>query len=162
LLELFEARRAALEALFEGIGKKAGLTITPFARDKRKAERWLNDPQVSVDGVVAKRLDLPYRPGERAMLKIKHLRTADCVVGGFRYETGQKQVGSLLLGLYDKQGVLHHVAGFSAPPTRKSLPSRSVLKSLWRHPASPAMRPAGPAAGTQRVPLNGNRFAPSW
>jgi ATP-dependent DNA ligase len=113
-LEAFEQRRAALEALFEGIGVEAGLTITPFTRDMRKAEKWLNDRQVSVDGVVAKRLDHPYRPGEPAMLNVKRLRTADCVVGGFRYETRRKQVGSLLLGLYDKDGLLHHVGFTSA------------------------------------------------
>jgi ATP-dependent DNA ligase len=62
--------------------------------------------------VVAKRLDEPYRPGERAMLKIKRLRSADCVVGGFRYGTNSKRVASLLLGLYDDDGKLHHV-GFT-------------------------------------------------
>jgi ATP-dependent DNA ligase len=145
LLELFEARRAELEALFEGIGKKAGLTITPFARDKRKAERWLNDPQVSVDGVVAKRLDLPYRPGERAMLKVKHLRTADCVVGGFRYETGQKQVGSLLLGLYDKQGLLHHVGFTSAPADSEKLALTKRLEKLVAPPGFTGDAPGGPS-----------------
>jgi hypothetical protein len=101
LLKSFKARRAVLEGVFEDIGGQGGLTLTPFTRDKRKAEKWLGDRQVAVDGVVAKRLDLPYLAGERAMLKVKRLRTADCVVGGFRYETGRKQVGSLLLGLYD-------------------------------------------------------------
>jgi ATP-dependent DNA ligase len=145
LLELFEARRAELEALFEGIGKKAGLTITPFARDKRKAERWLNDPQVSVDGVVAKRLDLPYRPGERAMLKIKHLRTADCVVGGFRYETGQKLVGSLLLGLYDKQGLLHHVGFTSALADSEKPALTKRLEKLVAPPGFTGDAPGGPS-----------------
>jgi ATP-dependent DNA ligase len=110
----FEERRAALEAFFDSIGEHAGLVITPFSRNLRKAKRWLNDRQVSVDGVVAKPLDLPYRPGERAMRKVKCLRTADCVVGGFRYESGRKMVGSLLLGLYDKEGLLHHVGFTSA------------------------------------------------
>jgi ATP-dependent DNA ligase len=145
LLELFEARRAALEALFEDIGKKAGLTVTPFARDKRKAERWLNDPQVSVDGVVAKRLDLPYRPGERAMLKVKHLRTADCVVGGFRYETGRKQVGSLLLGLYGKDGLLHHV-GFTSALADSDKPSLTKrLEKLVAPPGFTGDAPGGPS-----------------
>jgi ATP-dependent DNA ligase len=62
---------------------------------------------------VAKRLDEPYRAGERAMVKVKCLRTADCVVGGFRYRSGSKEVGSLLLGLYDADGKLEHV-GFTA------------------------------------------------
>ena len=121
--EPFEQRRAALEAFFAAHWlTKHGLTITPFTRDMRKAERWLNGRQVSLDGVVAKRLDLPYQPGERAMLKVKRLRTADCVVGGFRYETGRKLVGSLLLGLYDDDG--------TAAPRRLHLRPRRHVKSL--------------------------------
>jgi ATP-dependent DNA ligase len=109
-----EERRAALEGFFEDLREHSGLSITPFTRELRKAKKWLSDRQVSVDGVVAKRLALPYQPGERAMLKIKNLRTADCVVGGFRYESGRKLVGSLLLGLYDDEGLLHHVGFTSA------------------------------------------------
>ena len=109
----FEERRAAVEALFAEAGEGEGLLLTPFTRDLRKAEEWLAGRHVQVDGVMAKRLDLPYLPGERAMLKVKHLRTADCVVGGFRYETGSRRVGSLLLGLYDDRGLLHHV-GFTS------------------------------------------------
>jgi ATP-dependent DNA ligase len=86
-------RRAAVEAFFESIGEHVGLAITPFTRDLRKAKRWLNDRQVSVDGVVVKPLCSPYQPGERAMLKVKRLRTADWVVGGFRFESGRKMVG---------------------------------------------------------------------
>jgi ATP-dependent DNA ligase len=109
----FAARRAALQADFEGINEDARLTITPFTRDISKAEKWLKDRQISVDGVVAKRLDFPYRPGERAMLKVKRRRTADCVVGGFRYASSGRLVGSLLLGLYDSDGRLNHV-GFTS------------------------------------------------
>jgi ATP-dependent DNA ligase len=162
LLEPFDARRAALEDVFDKMGKHAGLTVTPFTRDKHKADKWLNDPQVAVDGVVAKRRDLPYRPGERVMLKVKHLRTADCVVGGFRYETARKQVGSLLLGLYDQDGLLHHVGFTSALADVDKPPSPSVLKSSWRRQASPVMRPAVPAVGAQHVPPSGNRFDPGW
>ena len=114
LAKPFAERRTALEEFFEDIGDHSGLAITPFTRELRKAKKWLGDRQVSVDGVVAKRLALPYQPGERAMLKIKNLRTADCVVGGFRYESSQKVVGSLLLGLYDDHGRLHHVGFTSA------------------------------------------------
>ena len=109
----FEERRAALEALFAEAGDGKGLLLTPFTRDLRKAKEWLGGRHVQVDGVMAKRLDLPYRPGERTMVKVKHLRTADCVLGGFRYETGSRRVGSLLLGLYDGRGLLHHV-GFTS------------------------------------------------
>jgi ATP-dependent DNA ligase len=76
LPKAFEERRAALEEFFGGIGEHSGLSLTPFTRELRKAKKWLSDRQLSVDGVVAKRLALPYQPGERAMLKINNLRTA--------------------------------------------------------------------------------------
>ena len=145
LLEPFDVRRAALETLFEDIGEDAGLTITSFTRDRRKAEKWLNDRQVSVDGVVAKRLDFPYRPGERAMLKIKRLRTADCVVGGFRYESGRKQVGSLLLGLYDEEGVLHHVGFTSALADTEKPALTKRLEKLVAPPGFTGDAPGGPS-----------------
>jgi ATP-dependent DNA ligase len=105
-------RRKALEALFKRFGKAPAIRISPATRDRDEACRWLQD-RASLDGVVAKRLDGPYVPGERAMLKIKTIRTADCVVGGFRYAEGTKLVGSLLLGLYDDAGKLDHV-GFTS------------------------------------------------
>jgi ATP-dependent DNA ligase len=145
LLEAFEQRRAALEALFEDVIEEAGLTITPFTRDMRKAEKWLNDRQVSVDGVVAKRLDLPYQAGERAMLKVKRLRTADCVVGGFRYETGRKLVGSLLLGLYDKDGLLHHVGFTSALADTEKPALTKRLEKLVAPPGFTGDAPGGPS-----------------
>ncbi|MET0653099.1 MAG: ATP-dependent DNA ligase [Hyphomicrobiaceae bacterium] len=145
LLEPFDARRAALEDVFDKMGKHAGLTVTPFTRDKHKAEKWLNDPQVAVDGVVAKRRDLPYRPGERVMLKVKHLRTADCVVGGFRYETARKQVGSLLLGLYDQDGLLHHV-GFTSALADVDKPALTKrLEKLVAPPGFTGDAPGGPS-----------------
>jgi ATP-dependent DNA ligase len=145
LPEPFEKRRAALEALFEGIGEGSGLPMTPFTRDMRKTERWLNDRQVSVDGVVAKRLDLPYQAGERAMLKVKRLRTADCVVGGFRYETGRKLVRSLLLGLYDKDGLLHHVGFTSALADTEKPALTKRLEKLVAPPGFTGDAPGGPS-----------------
>lgn len=107
------ARRKALEALFRRFGKAPAFALSPGTTDRDEACRWLEDQGLALDGVVAKRLDGPYVPGERAMLKIKKIRTADCVVGGFRYAEGTKFVGSLLLGLYDDEGRLHHV-GFTS------------------------------------------------
>jgi len=100
----FIERCAALEAFFAKLDKAPGLALTPFTRKPSVAAGWLEGRHVALDGIVAKRLDLPYRPGERAMLKVKNKRTADCVVGGFRYETAGRHVGSLLLGLYDDAG----------------------------------------------------------
>ena len=81
------------------------LVISPATRDRTAAEAWLRRAgRGDLDGVVAKRLDAPYKPGQREMIKVKQLRTADCVVGGFRYLSGGSEVGSLLLGLYDDRG----------------------------------------------------------
>jgi ATP-dependent DNA ligase len=145
LAKHFVERRAALEGFFEGIGERSGLSITPFTRELRKAKKWLGDRQVSVDGVVAKRLALPYQPGERAMLKIKNLRTADCVVGGFRYESGQKLVGSLLLGLYDDEGLLHHVGFTSALADSEKPALTKRLEKLVAPPGFTGDAPGGPS-----------------
>ena len=141
----FEKRRAAIEAFFAEAGECEGLLLTPFTRDLRKAEGWLAGRQVQLDGVMAKRLDLPYLPGERAMLKVKHLRTADCVVGGFRYETGSRRVGSLLLGLYDDRGLLHHV-GFTSGLADHEKPELTTrLEELIAPPGFTGNAPGGPS-----------------
>jgi ATP-dependent DNA ligase len=102
-------RRAELEKLLGDIG--APIYITPSTRDRAVAAEWLTRFEgAGLDGVVAKPADGPYQPGKRAMIKIKHARTADCVVAGFRWhKSGQDAVGSLLLGLYDERRVLQHV-----------------------------------------------------
>jgi ATP-dependent DNA ligase len=106
-------RRAALERFIKGAGEAPSLRLTPCTRDLAQARRWLNRTGGALDGIVAKQLEGPYVPGDRAMLKVKRLRTADCVVGGFRYEKDSPFVASLLLGLYNDQGLLDHV-GFTA------------------------------------------------
>ena len=78
-------RRAALETFYKAAGKVEGLKLSPYTLDSEMARRWLDERQASLDGVVAKRVDGQYLPGARAMLKVKRLRTADCVIGGFRY-----------------------------------------------------------------------------
>jgi ATP-dependent DNA ligase len=109
----FAGRREALEAFYART-RTERLLLSPLSRDSSEAEAWLARAGTALDGVVAKRLDLAYRPGERAMAKVKQHRTADCVVGGFRYAgNSRKAVGSLLLGLYDDQGKLDHV-GFTS------------------------------------------------
>lgn len=101
-------RRAALEIFHRRHGRP-DLLLSPCTTERDAALAWLARSGGALDGVIAKRRDEPYRPGERAMLKVKQLRTADCVVGGFRYEEGGRAVASLLLGLYDETGLLHHV-----------------------------------------------------
>src|SRR5262249_52487578 len=108
----FRRRRAELEDLYRRFRLPAAIRLSPGVEDREEACAWLSEVGSALDGVIAKRLDAPYVPGERAMLKIKRMRTADCVVGGFRYEQGGREVGSLLLGLYDEAGRLNHV-GFT-------------------------------------------------
>jgi ATP-dependent DNA ligase len=109
--EPLSARRAALETL---VGKGAPcVQLSPYTRDAKAAAKWLKRTGAALDGVIAKRLGSPYVSGERLMLKVKRLRSADCVVAGFRYASNSNLVGSLLLGLYDDDGLLHHV-GFTS------------------------------------------------
>ena len=116
-------RRKALDALFAKIGTHPSLRLSPFTRNLSEAKCWLGRAGGgALDGVIAKPLDEPYQAGKRAMLKVKCLRTADCVVGGFRYATGSRQVGSMLLGLYNEQGKLDHV-GFTSGISDAERPS---------------------------------------
>lgn len=145
LAEPFERRHAALEAIFERLGSMEGLALTPSTSDAKEAARWLASRDLQIDGVVAKRLGLPYEPGERAMLKVKRLRTADCVVGGFRYESNSRLVGSLLLGLYDDEGLLHHVGFTSAIAASEKPELTRKLEKLVSPPGFTGDAPGGPS-----------------
>jgi len=116
-------RRSALEKLLAKA--KRPLYLTPMTKKRDQAEHWLKHFEgAGLDGVIAKPATLTYQPGKRSMVKVKHARTAECVVAGFRwYKTGQDAVGSLLLGLYDDAGVLQHVGVTSSftMATRKAL-----------------------------------------
>lgn len=107
-------RRSHLERLLDGVGPPVHLT--PMTRDRRVASRWLDEFEgAGLDGVVAKPEAAAYQPGKRAMVKVKHARTADCAVAGFRwYKDTDDAVGSLLLGLHDDRGALQHVGVTSA------------------------------------------------
>jgi ATP-dependent DNA ligase len=144
-------RRQALEAFFADHPPSASLRLSPATRRHAEAGKWLaRAGGGALDGVVAKRLDEPYHGGERTMLKIKHLRTADCVVGGFRYATGHdrgkgRAVGSLLLGLFDAEGKLDHV-GFTSgivEHDRAALTRR--LEGLRGGPGFTGKAPGGPS-----------------
>jgi ATP-dependent DNA ligase len=128
----------------EGIPKR--FVISPTTTDLAIAETWLRDAgHGATDGVVAKELARAYELGRQAMIKVKQLRTADCVVGGFRYESGGREVGSLLLGLYDAQGKLDHV-GFTANMTDKERPSLTKrLEALRERPGFTGKAPGGPS-----------------
>jgi ATP-dependent DNA ligase len=108
-------RRERLEQVLSAGAKRVHLS--PSTRDRAMAEDWFHRFEgAGLDGVMAKRLDAPYRAGERTMIKVKHQRTADCVVAGFRWHKKGPGtlIGSLLLGLYDEDGTLHHVGVTSA------------------------------------------------
>jgi ATP-dependent DNA ligase len=138
-------RRAALEAFFQSIGPAEAVRLSSFTRDTAEAQRWLEASGGALDGVIAKRLDGVYQPGERAMLKVKKRRTADCVVGGFRYERNSSRVGSLLLGLYNREGKLDHV-GFTA--TLHDLDREALtreLEGLIEPPGFTGNAPGGPS-----------------
>ena len=136
-------RREALEAFHARAG--GDLILSPYTDDRAEAQGWLRGAGAALDGVIAKRADAPYQPGERAMLKVKCLRTADCVVGGFRYASGKREVGSLLLGLYDDAGRLNHVGFTSAIPAAERPALTKKLEALVDPPGFTGAAPGGPS-----------------
>lgn len=111
-----EARRDHLERFFVSVPEGSLVRLSPATTDRKLADNWFNKfGDIGLDGVMAKRLGEPYHSGDReGMVKVKHLKTADCVVGGFRYLEGTTSVGSLLLGLYDDEGRLVHIGHSSS------------------------------------------------
>jgi ATP-dependent DNA ligase len=169
-----DERRGALEQLLADAAPP--LYLTPATRDRNIASAWLREFEgAGLDGVVAKPLAAAYQPGKRAMLKIKHVRSADCVVAGFRWhksseEGGAEVIGSLLLGLYDDAGVLHHVgvtSSFTMAVRRALAQELAPLRrtALTGHPwrdwaeqdAATKALPAGAAA--QRMPGATSRWS---
>jgi ATP-dependent DNA ligase len=140
-------RREHLEELLAGA--EPPIHLTPMTRDPVLAGEWLSRFEgAGLDGVIVKPADAPYQPGKRAMFKVKHARTADCVVAGFRWhKSGKDAVGSLLLGLYDGHGGLHHVgvtSSFTMARRRElvgelaPLRERALQEHPWRHWAEAA------------------------
>jgi ATP-dependent DNA ligase len=139
-----ELRRRSLEIIYAA-EQHDDLLLSLCTSDIEVARGWLDQVGAALDGVVAKRLDGRYEPGERAMLKIKAMRTADCVVGGFRYGTNSKQVASLLLGLYDEAGLLHHVGFTSSIPAMEKAALTKRLEALVEAPGFTGDSPGGPS-----------------
>ncbi|HUQ48856.1 MAG TPA: ATP-dependent DNA ligase [Gemmatimonadaceae bacterium] len=142
-----EQRRPQLESFAKAFLKKNEIIrISPQATDLMTVNKWFKAAGSGLDGVVAKRRDMKYMSGERTgMVKIKHRRTADCVVGGFRYATKGRVIGSMLLGLFDDDGLLHHV-GFSSSFTaaeRKEL--TPLLEGIVKAPGFTGQAPGGPS-----------------
>ena len=137
-------RRDALETFQQKL-REPRLKLSPATTDRATALGWLKRSGGALDGVIAKPLDQPYKSGERAMVKVKPERTADCVVGGFRYAAKGKAVGSLLLGLYDEAGKLNHVGFTSAIPADEREQLTKDLEQLIEPPGFTGNAPGGPS-----------------
>jgi ATP-dependent DNA ligase len=148
LLDLpLRERRRELERFAGRCFKRAErIRLSPATTSLSEAKDWLRGAGAMLDGIVAKRPDFGYRWGDRTgMQKIKNYRSADCVVGGFRYNEGKPLVGSLLLGLYDQNGLLHHV-GFTSTIRSEDKPAVTArLKTLIAPPGFTGNAPGGPS-----------------
>jgi ATP-dependent DNA ligase len=142
--EPFRERRRLLEGALTG--DRDRVHLTPITNDPDVAEDWFTRFEgAGFDGVMAKPADQPYLQDKRVMWKVKHERTADCVVGGFRYGKDSEQVGSLLLGLYDEEGRLNHV-GFTSTLPREERPALTRrLENLRKPPGFDGRAPGGPS-----------------
>ncbi len=145
--EPLKERREMLEAFADRYfdAESAFMRLSPSTRSLALARRWL-EGRAGLDGVVAKCTDLPYESGNRTgMHKVKRIHTADCVVGGFRYATKGHVVGSLLLGLYDSDGLLNHigfVSSFTVEERKALLPK---IEKLIKPPGFTGQKPGGPS-----------------
>jgi ATP-dependent DNA ligase len=144
-------RRIRLERFAAEFFDKAGsVRLSPATSRFADAKKWLAQSAATLDGIIAKRRDLDYRSGARdGMQKVKNFRSADCVVGGFRYGKGTKMVGSLLLGLYDADGLLQHV-GFTSSIAATDRPALTKkLEKLIAPPGFTGSAPGGPSRWNQ-------------
>ena len=157
----FAERRRALEAFVEQhVPEGARVWLSPAATSMATVSKWFRSVGEGLDGVVAKRLDLPYQPGERAMRKMKQMRTADCVVGGFRYASSAEIVGSLLLGLYDDDGLLDHIGFCSNMKAKEREALTPKLEKLIKKPGFTGQAPGGPSRWSTERSANWEPLAP--
>jgi ATP-dependent DNA ligase len=148
LLQLpLRERRKQLEKFARATLKGGSrVRLSPATTDLAKATKWFEKTGGNLDGLIAKLIDAPYASGERtAVVKIKQVRTADCVVGGFRYATGSRLIGSLLLGLYDDDGLLHHVGFTSAFKASERPALTKKFEALKKSPGFTGNAPGGPS-----------------
>jgi ATP-dependent DNA ligase len=140
-------RRDALEAFHAAnVPKQLRVKLSPATTKIVTVKRWFRSIGGGLDGVIAKRLDVPYLTGTRdGMQKIKNMRTVECVVGGFRYASKGKLIGSLLLGLYDDGGLLHHVGFTSNVPSAEKPAVTAMVEKLIEPPGFTGQAPGGPS-----------------
>ena len=140
-----EERRKRLERFAERVFDSDSIVLSPATTALTSAKAWLKG-RSGTDGVMAKRRDLAYQTGERTgMVKVKRIRTADCVVGGFRYASSGKIIGSLLLGLYDEGGLLHHVGFTSSFTGAEREAITPLVETLRGGPGFTGKAPGGPS-----------------
>jgi ATP-dependent DNA ligase len=140
-------RRPALEAFVAAeVPSSLRIRLSPATTKMATVKQWFRSVGGGLDGVIAKQRELPYQSGTRdGMRKMKSMRTAECVVGGFRYASKGKVVGSLLLGLYDDGGLLHHVGFTSNVPTAEKPAITKKLEALVKAPGFTGQAPGGPS-----------------
>jgi ATP-dependent DNA ligase len=145
--EPLRKRREALERFARRAFTNAQrFRLSPFTQSRAEVDAWFAALGAGIDGAIAKRVDLPYQSGERTgMQKYKRMRTADCVVGGFRYGAKTSVVGSLLLGLYDERGALDHVGFTSNIPREDRAALTRMLEKLVGGPGFTGRAPGGPS-----------------
>jgi len=145
-LNLRERRRLLEKFARSNLRSAKGVRLSPATNDYGVASDWLRKTGRDLDGIIAKRLDAAYASGERtAAVKVKQIRTADCVVGGFRYATGARVIGSLLLGLYGDDGLLHHVGFISGFKVSDRPELTKKFEALKKSPGFTGNAPGGPS-----------------
>lgn len=154
-------RRDRLESFFERMESSPLIRLSVTTSEAAKARRWMTElTESGCDGVVAKALDEPYRSGERSMQKIKRIRTADCVVGGFRFASKKRVVGSLLLGLYCDDGLLHHVGFTSSFSQKQRAELVGILKPYLDGHGFTGNAPGGPSRWSSERSAEWERLEP--
>jgi ATP-dependent DNA ligase len=140
-------RRLKLEKFLRSSSRSGMIRLSPASLEPRQAKHWMRTrAAMGLDGIIAKRLDEPYRSGDRtAMIKIKRVRTADCVVGGFRYAEKGGGIGSLLLGLYNAEGLLDHVGFTSSFNAEQRQELKKLVEPLIGPPGFTGRAPGGPS-----------------
>ena len=162
--EVLSERRSRLEDFFQELPKRGMVRLSPASPKRTKAEEWMHElAAMGLDGIVAKRQDEPYRSGERAgMVKIKRIRTADCVAGGFRYAEKGDGIGSLLLGLYNDEGLLDHVGFTSSFTAEQRLELKKVVEPLIGGEGFSGKAPGGPSRWSTKRSNEWQHLIPNW
>jgi ATP-dependent DNA ligase len=157
-----EERRPRLESFAaKYLARNRTIRLSPATTDVKTVQKWFKAVGSGLDGIIAKRTGMPYMSGERTgMVKVKHHRTADCVVGGFRYAEKARVIGSMLLGLYDDEGLLNHVGFTSAFTDKERVDLTPTLEKLISPPGFTGKAPGGPSRWSTKRSTEWEPLAP--